>query len=166
MTMTASPPRRSAHGFTLIELVITVAIVGLLASIVVPLAEVAVRRNKERELRDALRQIRTAIDAHKQAVDDGRIAANAQASGYPPNLLALVEGVDDARSAEDGVKRYFLRRLPRDPFFDDAALAAEASWGKRSYASPPEAPSEGVDVFDVYSLSPASGLNGIPYRQW
>lgn len=158
--------RPSPRGFTLIELVITVAIVGLLASIVAPMAEVALQRSKEREFRDALQQIRTAIDAYKQAVDDGHIIADAQKSGYPENLKVLVDGVDDAKSADKNKKMYFLRRIPRDPFFTDASQPPEATWGKRSYASPPDAPNEGSDVFDVYSLSTGTGLNGIPYRRW
>jgi general secretion pathway protein G len=158
--------RRRHAGFTLIELVITVAIVGLLASIVAPMAEVAMQRSKEREFRDALQQIRTAIDAYKQAVDDGKILGDVLKSGYPENLQILVDGVDDAKNPSKTQKIYFLRRIPRDPFSDDPAKAAADTWGKRSYASPPDAPSEGSDVYDVYSLSKGTGLNGIPYRQW
>ena len=158
--------RAGNGGFTLIELVITVAIVGLLSSVVVPMAEIAIQRTKEREFRDALQEIRTAIDAYKQAVDDGKILADAQKSGFPPTLQALVEGVEDAKSPKHDQKMYFLRRIPRDPFFEDASASPEASWGKRSYVSPPDAPSEGSDVFDVYTLSTGTGLNGIPYRQW
>jgi len=154
------------RGFTLIEMVITVAIVGVLASVVFPMAEVAVQRSQERELRDALRQIRTAIDAYKQAFDEGRILAVAGQSGYPPTLELLVAGVADAKSPERDRKIYFLRRLPRNPFAIDPSLPPEATWGKRSYASPPDDPHEGEDVFDVYAPSAAAGLNGIPYRQW
>ena len=160
-------------GFTLIELVITVAIVGLIATVAFPMAELAVQRSKERDLRDALQQIRTAIDAYKQAVDEKRIIPGASSghlgqvpSAFPPNLQVLVDGVDDAKSAQVGQKIYFLRRMPRDPFFDDPTQAADATWGKRSYASPPEAPAEGDDVFDIYSLSSGVGMNGIPYKQW
>lgn len=152
-------------GFTLIELVITVAIVGLLASIALPLAELAVQRGREQELRLALRQIRGAIDAYKQAVDDGRIVKTLDQTGYPPSLRVLEEGVEDAKSPKKA-KIYFLRRIPRDPFHPDPATPAEETWGKRSYASPPDDPREGDDVFDVYSLSDATGLNGVPYRQW
>lgn len=164
--MTSSYRHRQARGFTLIELVITVAIVGLLASIVAPMAELAMQRSKEREFRDALQQIRTAIDAYKEAVDDGKIIADAQKSGYPESLQVLVDGINDAKSPASGQKLYFLRRIPRDPFADDPAQPADATWGKRSYASPAEAPSEGSDVYDVYTRSAGVGLNGIPYRQW
>ena len=167
--MSRNNAHRLQRGFTLIELVITVALVGLLASVAVPMAEVAMQRSKERELRDALMQIRGAIDAYKQAVDDGQILSDAQKSGYPPSLEVLVQGVDDAKSARKGQKIYFLRRLPRDPLstaVDQDGHPTVAVWGKRSYASPPDAPSEGSDVFDVYSLSTGTGLNGVPYRQW
>ena len=156
---------RGAHGFTLIELVITVAIVAILASAVVPLAEMAVVRTKEAELRAALRTMREAIDAYKRAADEGRVQRAADESGYPRSLEALVNGVPDAKNP--GQKQiYFLRRVPRDPFAPDAETAAALTWGKRSYASPPDSPQEGKDVFDVYSRSTAKGLNGIPYNQW
>jgi general secretion pathway protein G len=153
------------RGFTLIELVITVAIIGLLASAAAPLASMAIQRAKESELRSALREIRGAIDAYKQAAEQGRIMVEADASGYPPNLQVLFEGVEDARSAEK-TQIYFLRRLPRDPFFPDPTAAAAETWGLRSYASPPAAPQPGDDVFDVYSLAAGKGLNGVGYRDW
>jgi len=153
------------RGFTLIELVVTVAIVGVLAAGALPLAQLTAQRAQESELRAALRQICDAIDAYKAAYDAGRIERRSGASGYPPELDALVKGVPDASDA-DGRRLYFLRRLPRDPFHPDASLAAAQTWGRRSYASPPEAPREGADVFDVYSLSPRSGLDGRPYREW
>jgi general secretion pathway protein G len=152
-------------GFTLIELVVTLLIVGLLAGAAVPLVELTVKRSKERELRSALREIRTAIDAYKRAGDEGRIFKVAQQSGYPPKLVALVEGVPDLRSPERRAI-YFLRRLPRDPTFPDQAAPAENTWGKRSYASPPDAPAEGDDVFDVYSRAEGNALNGTPYKTW
>lgn len=153
-------------GFTLIELIITVAVVSLIALVAFPMAEVAVKRSKEQDLRVALRDIRTGIDAYKQAIDEGRITATAQASGYPPNLKLLVEGVVDARSPNKDTKIYFMRRMPRDPMATDPALAADETWGKRAYSSPPDNPQEGDDVYDVYSRSTAVGLNGIPYNQW
>lgn len=156
--------KRAAAGFTLIELVVAVAIVGVLVLMAVPLLEVSAQRQKEAELRIALRQIRSALDAYHQAVLDKKIQAPADASGYPPDLEALTQGVTDATSP-DGRKLYFLRRLPKDPFAPEALSAAE-SWGKRSYASPPDDPKEGEDVFDVYSRSDKVGLNGVPYREW
>jgi general secretion pathway protein G len=156
---------RSAQGFTLIELIVTVVIVGLLASAAAPLVELTVKRNREQELRSALREIRTAIDAYKLATDQGRVRRTALQTGYPPTLAALVEGVPDARSPDKRML-YFLRRLPRDPNFPDPAASDADTWGKRSYASPPDRPEEGEDVFDVYSLSDKIGLNGRPYRSW
>lgn len=154
-----------AGGFTLVELVITVAIVALLASVAMPLAEVAVQRGKEQELRHSLRQIRDAIDAYKAAGDEGRIARNVGQSGYPRNLAVLVEGVEDVKSPQR-VKIYFMRRLPREPFVHDALLKPEETWGLRSYASSADSPAEGDDVYDVYSKSPGLGLNGVAYRKW
>lgn len=148
---------RAARGFTLIEVLVTLALVALLASLALPLAERSVQRAKETELRHALRALRTAIDDYKQATSDGRVARKADESGYPPTLEVLVEGVKDAKDPK-GAKLYFLRRIPRDPFGED--------WGLRSYESPPDEPKEGKDVFDVYSRSEGTGLNGVPYREW
>ena len=152
------------RGFTLVELLVTVAIVAVLASAALPLAHMAVKRSQEQELRRALWQIRDAIDAYKQASDDGRIPKGLGATGYPKRLEELVDGVED-RKSQKHARIYFLRRLPRDPLADPSLPAAD-TWGKRSYASAPDAPSEGDDVFDVYSLSSGSGINGRPYRDW
>jgi general secretion pathway protein G len=145
-------------GFTLIELLIVVAIVALLASVAAPLAELTYQRGKEQELRHALREIREAIDAHKRAADDGKIERKADASGYPPSLAALVEGVEE-KSSPEKTKIYFLRRIPKDP------LSGE-DWGLRSYASTASDPQPGKDVYDVYSRSDEVGLNKVPYREW
>jgi general secretion pathway protein G len=152
-------------GFTLIELVITVAIVAVLASVALPLNELVVQRAKEQDLRRSLRELREAIDAYKQAFDENRIVKRAGDSGYPKQLEDLVAGVEDQQSPKKD-RIYFLRRLPRDPFATDPDLGPAQSWGKRSYLSPPDEPREGEDVFDVFSLSTATGINGRPYREW
>jgi len=147
---------RNASGFTFIELLIVVAILALLASVALPLAEVTVQRNREQDLRRSLREIREAIDTYKRAADEGQIERGADKSGYPPTLAVLAEGVADKRT---GQTIYFLRRVPRDPM-------GESEWGLRSYKSPPSSPQPGDDVFDVYSRSGETGLNGIPYKDW
>lgn len=155
--------RRS--GFTFIELLITLGILAVLASIVFPMVEVKKQRQREQELKSALREIRTALDTYKQASDEGRIQRRVGDSGYPRSLEDLVAGVEDVK---DPARRnlYFLRRIPRDPLFEDRTTPAHLTWAKRSYASPPDRPSEGADVFDVYSRSAGTGLNGVPYREW
>ena len=145
-------------GFTLVEVVITAAIIALLASVAAPLAELTWQRSKEQDLRAALREVRTAIDAYKRAYDDNRIAHGVDKTGYPPTLQALVEGVTDA-STPKPTKIYFLRRIPRDPITGE-------DWGLRSYESAYDEPKAGKDVYDVFSLSEATGLNGIKYRDW
>jgi general secretion pathway protein G len=154
------------RGFTIIELVITVGIVSLLAAAAVPSAQLMLQREREKDLRVALRTIRGAIDAYKSASDTGRIRRELDKTGYPPDLQSLVDGVDDAKSPKEGVKIYFLRRLPRDPFWPDAATPAAETWALRSYASPPDDPQPGDDVYDVHSRSTRAGLNGVPYRDW
>jgi general secretion pathway protein G len=184
---------KNRRGFTLIEMVVVVAIVGILAAAAQPLMALQARRQKELELRHNLRMLRSAIDAYKQAVVDGKVQPPSNSSGadngYPPDLQVLVDGVDlvpmtpsaavatpaatqapgtDSGAAQPvpGPQRiYFLRRLPRDPFAD-ASLPASQTWGLRSYDSPPDAPQPGRDVYDVYSRSDGVGLDGTAHRQW
>lgn len=156
---------KRGSGFTLIELVVTVAIVAVLASIALPLNELVTQRAKEQDLRRALRDIREAIDAYKQASDEGRVQKKIGESGYPRRLEDLVDGVEDQKDVKKA-RIYFLRRLPPDPFAADAGAVPAGTWRLRSYASPPDDPREGEDVFDVFSRSEAVGINGRPYKDW
>lgn len=153
------------RGFSLVELLVVVAIMSVLASIGLPLAALSHRRAQEDELRRALHEIRSALDAYKRMVDIGMIARPIGGSGYPPNLQVLVDGAVNAQ-APQAARLYFMRRIPRDPFAADSVLNAADTWGLRSYESPPEAPRSGQDVYDVYSNAPGNGLDGRAYRQW
>ena len=163
LTPHSSPAQ--ARGFTLIELVITVAIIAILALGLVPLTQLASQRAKEQELRAALRDIRTAIDAYKKAADENRVEKKADQIGYPPNLDVLAEGVKDIKTP-DGKMIYFLRRIPRDPVLGGRQAARGQDLGPAQLRSPPNEPREGDDVYDVYSLSKRTGLNGIAYKEW
>jgi general secretion pathway protein G len=151
-------------GFTFIELMITLALIAVLAMIAIPSAQLVVQREKEKELRRALIEIREAIDTYRRAADQGRILLKQGESGYPKSLDDLVTGVPDQKSPQKQMI-YFLRRLPRDPMHPDSNIEAADTWGKRSYQSPPDEPVEGEDIFDVYSLSDGLGLNAVPYRK-
>ena len=171
---------RRQRGFTLIELLISLAILGLLAGMAEPLLEFTHKRQKEQELHAALQEIRQAIDDYKQAADEGKVERKADATGYPPSLEVLYKGVEEVAEKNTGgrnidlqkpeekkkKKIFFLRRLPRDPFYPDPEAKAEDTWGKRSYESDYDKPKAGKDVYDVYSLSPGTALNGTPYREW
>lgn len=154
-----------AGGFTYVELMITLAIMAVLALVALPTAQLMRARAREHELRSNLIEIREAIDAYKRAADQGRIQLQVGDSGYPKRLQDLVDSVKDQQSVE-GRRLYFLRRVPRDPMDLDASSDPAQSWGKRAYKSPPNDPQQGDDVYDVYSRSTQVGLNGVPYRQW
>lgn len=156
---------RRLAGYTLIELLIVLAVLGLLATMAMPLAEVTVQREKEHELKRALWEIRDAIDAYKRARDQGAIAGDAGTAPYPPTLDALVQATADVRADHRGEVLRFLRRIPRDPFADPA-VPANNSWGLRSFQSDADRPRAGADVYDVYSLSDRVGLNGVPLKAW
>ena len=156
---------RGYRGFTIVEVLVTLVIVSILASVALPMAELSVRRGKEQELRRVLREIREALDAYKQAGDEGKFLRKAGESGYPRTLEILADGAVDLKNPT-GAKIYFLRRIPRDPFHPDADVAPAKTWGKRSYASGADDPKEGEDVYDVYSTASGIGLNGILYREW
>jgi general secretion pathway protein G len=160
-----TPKRRCTRhdGYTFVELVVVTAILLILASAVMPLAQVTSQRQREAELRRALREMRTAIDRFKDAVDQGQIATTELepgSEGYPPDLETLVEGVPAANDAS-GRRLKFLRRVPQDP------LTRSMEWGLRAYQDRPDATSwGGGNVFDVYTLSEGTALDGTRYREW
>lgn len=154
---------RRRRGFSFIELLVVTTIILVLAGAVMPLARITVQRQREIELRRALREIRTAIDKYKDAVDQGQIGGTDNqlgSEGYPPDLETLVEGVTAAGDAS-GRKLKFLRRVPIDP------MTRSTEWGLRSYQDAPDARSwGGKNVFDVYTRSEGTALDGTRYRDW
>ena len=154
-------------------MLITLAIVGLLASVALPLYEVSSTRYKEVELRQALRTIRAGLDAYKAAADSGVLPKQAGESGYPPTLELLTEALEIANKRDFGTnaplaskRLVILRQLPRDPFFPDLAVPAAQTWNTRAYASRADDPQPGDDVFDVSSKSARIGLDGTAYNSW
>ncbi|MCD6452412.1 MAG: type II secretion system protein [Acidobacteria bacterium] len=151
--------RGHSSGYSLVELMVVVAIIAVLASAILPLAEITVKRSKEIELRRALRTLRTAIDKYKEAADKGLIKVEKGTYGYPPNLQVLVTGVKNAKTKGEILK--FLRRIPKDP------MTNSTDWGLRSYQDPPNAKRwGGQNVYDVYSRSTAIALDGTRYCDW
>jgi general secretion pathway protein G len=151
--------RRREGGFTLAELVTVAAIMTILATVTLPVVKFTVKRQKEAELRMALREMRTAIDEYKRYADSALIEIDLGAEGYPKKLEVLVEGVEIVGQVDKKLKP--LRRLPVDP------MTGKDEWGLRSFQDEPDATSwGGENVYDVYSLSEGVGLNGVPYRKW
>ena len=162
--VSVSPVSRSPrNGFTFIELLVVTTILLILASAVMPLAKVTIQRQREAELRRALREVRTAIDKYKDSVDNGLIGSidvKAGSEGYPPDLDTLVEGVGVANDAT-GRKLKFLRRVPVDP------ISGSSEWGMRAYGDKPDSTSwGGSNVYDIYSKSGGTGLDGTKYKDW
>ena len=155
---------RSCRGLTLLELILAMVILATLASAVIPMAEVTVRRSKEIELRQALRTVRSAIDAYKEdfdkAVEQKKITPSLNETGYPEDLETLLEGTD--WSGLYSYERKYLRRIPKDPFD-----SYDEGWGLRSYSDDPDSTVwGGENVYDIYSQSEAIALDGTTYNTW
>jgi general secretion pathway protein G len=148
--------RKGERGLTLVELIVTVAILAVLASAAVPIARFQIKRQRERELRYDLWTMRDAIDKYKDAADRGAFQTKVDSQNYPPDLQTLVDGVDI-----QGKKVKFLRHIPVDP------MTGGTEWGLRSMQDDPKSDSfGGQSVFDVYSKSPGTGLDGTKYTDW
>jgi general secretion pathway protein G len=156
---------RAHCGFTLVEMLVVVTLVGILAAAAQPLGVWVHKRQREAELRQALRTLRDGLDAYHRAAREGRITLKADDSGYPTDLDTLVRGVPDAKDPQHAKRLYFLRRLPRDPFADPTLPPAQ-TWALRSYDSPPDAPAPGRDVFDVHSRAEGTAIDGSRYKDW
>lgn len=155
--------KNGAKGFTLIEMIVTFTILAILAGAIIPMAKVAVKREKEIELRRNLRIIREAIDAYKKLADENKIEVEDKTEGYPPELMTLVEGVElkTESDGEEGKIVKFLRRIPKDP------MTNSYDWGLRSYQDDFDSQNwGGENVYDVYTKSPGTALDGTNYKDW
>ena len=151
--------KNKASGFTLIEMIATMAIISILATGIIPLSQVVYKRTKEMELRNNLRVIRTALDEYKKLVDEKIIPKSVSDSGYPKTLDILVTGVD--LQTQTGEIKKILRRIPREPITEDG------EWGLRSYADSSDSTIwGGQDVYDIYCLSDKQALDGTYYADW
>ncbi|HUM01896.1 MAG TPA: type II secretion system protein [Thermoanaerobaculia bacterium] len=151
--------RRPSRGYSLTELVMVVACILILTAAIVPVTRLGVQRQRELELREALRSMRSAIDDYKRLSDQGLIPVDLGSEGYPKSLEVLVEGVDLVGQVKK--KRRFLRKIPVDP------MTLKAEWGLRSYQDEPDSRSWGrQNVYDVYSLSDGTGLDKTKYKDW
>jgi general secretion pathway protein G len=155
--------RRSAAGYTFVEMLVVATILMILAAGIMPLAKVTAQRSREAELRRALREMRTAIDKFKDAADTGQIGSldiKVGSENYPPDLQTLVDGVNAANDAT-GRKLKFLRRIPTDP------MTRATEWGMRSYQDKPDSTRwGGQNVFDVYTTYEGKALDGSKYKDW
>ena len=155
-----SPHKR---GFTLIEMLVTLTILAILAAAILPLTKVAIKREKEIELRRNLRLIREAIDAYKKLADEKKISVEADTEGFPPDLETLVEGVEFLDKSGESSKKVvkFMRRIPKDP------LTNSYDWGLKSYQDDQDSDIwGGENVYDVYTKSRGTALDGTKYKDW
>lgn len=152
--------RRNQRGLTLVELIVAFTILALLSTMALPLARYKIRREREHQLREALREIRTAIDKYKDAADAQKLGPQKlDTDGYPESLEQLVEGVKLAGQVDKKIR--FLRRIPKDP------MTNSTDWGKRSTRDDPTSQSwGGQNVFDVYSKTTEKARDGTPYSEW
>ena len=149
-------PRRNQSGFTLIELIVATTILLILSGLIIPMARVQIKREKERRLHAALWEMRDAIDRYKDAADRAAFRIKVNSFGYPPDLDTLVNGEDVG-----GKKLRFLRRIPIDP------MTGSTDWGLRSMQDDPDSDSwDGENVFDVHTKSQGTALDGTKYKDW
>ena len=155
--------RKNQIGFTFIELIVSLVLLALLVSVVIPISDLTSRHSKEKELKQALSEIRSAIDKYKVASDLNEIPTRYKTvSGYPPNL-SILTGI----SVGNGGKVHrFLRKIPADPFAVEKNVPPEQTWGTREFLSEANTPKKGEDVYDIYSLSTKKGSNGVAYNEW
>jgi len=160
MPVGKSNSRASHGGFTLIELIVAFTILLILSTLALPIGRIAIKREREHELREDLREMRTAIDRYKDASDRGMIQVKVDTEGYPPDLQTLVDGVTVANTVDKKLK--FLRRIPMDP------MTHSTEWGTRSYQDDPKSTSSGggQNVFDVFTKSQDTALDGTKYSDW
>lgn len=152
-------PKRGERGFTLVEMVVVCAVLGILATVSFPVVKFTRKRVKEIELRTALREMRSAIDEFKRYSDAGFLPVDFGTDGYPKDLETLVDGVDVVGQIDKKAK--FLRKIPLDP------MTGTYDWGLRSYQDQPDSSGwGGENVYDVFSLSAGTGLDGVPYSEW
>ena len=156
MQLALPKPFQRMRGFTLVEMIVAITILMILTGMAIPLARVTIKRERERELRQALWQMRDAIDRYKDAADRGAFQIKVGSEGYPPDLQTLVDGVD-----VNGKKLRFLRHIPEDP------MTGGTEWGMHSMQDDPTSDSwDGDNVFDVYTKSDGTALDGTKYKDW
>lgn len=166
--LSSSNYMRSSRGGTLLELLVTLVILSILASIALPYAELTVKRDREIRLRQTLRDVRSAIDEFHSDWKSGRVTKSTRGAsddGYPRSLDVLVDGVESAKA--DGSKIYYLRSLPVDPFAEATSLNSRDMWSLRGYQDAPDRIMwNGKDVYDIHSRSREQAIDGTPYSEW